>query len=52
VAADPIVSFGVRFSGQIRGVADGRGSIVVVAAAAVVVVAFASSFRHRRVTAK
>jgi cytochrome c-type biogenesis protein len=52
VADDPIVSFGVRFSGQIRGVADGRGSIVVVAAAAVVVVAFASSFRHRRVTAK
>ena len=52
VADDPIVSFGVKFSGQIRNAADGSGFVVVVAAAAVVLVAAASSVRHRRVTAK
>jgi cytochrome c-type biogenesis protein len=52
VADDPIVSFGVKFSGQIRNAADGRGSVVLVAAAAIVVLAVATSVRQRRVTAK
>jgi cytochrome c biogenesis protein CcdA len=46
VADDPIVSFGVRFSGEIRNFADGRGSIVIVAAAAVVALAAASGIRR------
>ena len=36
VADDPIVSFGVRFSGQVRGFADGRGSTLVAIAGAIV----------------
>ena len=46
VADDPIVSFGVRFSGEIRNFADGRGSIVIAAAAAVVALAAASGIRR------
>jgi hypothetical protein len=32
VADDPIVSFGVRFSGQARNFADGNGSLILVVA--------------------
>jgi cytochrome c-type biogenesis protein len=48
VADDPIVSFGVRFSGQVRGFADGRGSTIVAIAAAIVAVALLSSLVQRR----
>ena len=34
VADDPIVSFGVRFSGQARNFADGSGSLILVGAGA------------------
>jgi cytochrome c biogenesis protein CcdA len=49
VADDPIVSFGVRFSGQARNFADGNGSIILIGAAALVAVAvFASLWQRRR----
>jgi cytochrome c biogenesis protein CcdA len=48
VADDPIVSFGIRFSGRVRTFADGRGSAVVAAAAAIVLVAVVVTLRHRR----
>jgi len=48
VADDPIVSFGVRFSGQVRTFADGRGSTVVAAAGFVVLIAVVSALFHRR----
>lgn len=52
VADDPIVSFGVRFSGSVRTFADGQGGLVVVAAAGVVVIAvLASIWRRRRLPA-
>jgi cytochrome c biogenesis protein CcdA len=50
VADDPIVSFGVRFSGQVRSFADGQGAMVVAAAGAVVALALLTGLwqRHRR----
>jgi hypothetical protein len=48
VADDPIVSFGVRFSGDIRSFAEGRGSAFVVLAAAIVALALVASVRQRR----
>ena len=50
VADDPIVSFGVRFSGQVRNFADGEGATLVAAAGAVVALALFSGLwqRHRR----
>jgi len=48
VADDPIVSFGVRFSGQVRGFTDGRGSTIVAIAGAIVALALASSLWRRR----
>ena len=48
VADDPIVSFGVRFSGQVRGFADGRGSTLVAIAGAIVALALVSSLWQRR----
>ena len=48
VADDPIVSFGIHFSGQIRSVADSHSSLVVAAAGAVVLVALLASILHRR----
>src|SRR2546429_5364390 len=48
VADDPIVSFGVRFSGQVRGFADGRGSTLVAIAGALVALALVSNLWHRR----
>jgi hypothetical protein len=48
VADDPIVSFGVRFSGQVRGFADGRGSTLVAIAGAIVALALLSSLWQRR----
>jgi cytochrome c-type biogenesis protein len=51
VADDPIVSFGVRFSGQARNFADGNGSLILVGAGAIVALALLVSLwqRHRRV---
>jgi cytochrome c biogenesis protein CcdA len=48
VADDPIVSFGVRFSGQIRTFADGRGSTIVASAGVIVVTALMLGVLHRR----
>lgn len=48
VADDPIVSFGIRFSGHVRRFADGRGSTLVIAAAAVVAAAIAALLLNRR----
>ena len=48
VADDPIVRFGVRFSGRVRSFADGRGSLVLVTAAAIVALALLASLRQRR----
>jgi cytochrome c-type biogenesis protein len=49
VADDPIVSFGIRFSGQARNFADGRGSTLVAAAGALVLTALAITLlRWRR----
>jgi cytochrome c-type biogenesis protein len=48
VADDPVVSFGVRFSGQVRGFADGRGSTIVAIAAGIVALALVSSLLQRR----
>jgi cytochrome c biogenesis protein CcdA len=49
VADDPIVSFGVRFSGHARNFADGHGSVILVGAGAIVALAlFASLWQRRR----
>jgi hypothetical protein len=48
VADDPIVSFGVRFSGRLRRLADGSGSAVIGAAAAIVLLAAVGGFWQRR----
>ena len=49
VADDPIVSFGVRFSGQARNFADGNGSLILIGAALIVALAlFASLWQRRR----
>lgn len=49
VADDPIVSFGVRFSGQARNFADGNGPLLLISAAVIVAVAvFASLWQRRR----
>jgi cytochrome c-type biogenesis protein len=48
VADDPIVSFGVRFSGQVRGFADGHGFVIVAVAAAIVVLAAVTAVGQRR----
>jgi hypothetical protein len=52
VADDPIVSFAVRFSGDIRNVADGRGYLVIAVAGAIVAAAAASGIRQHRRRAK
>jgi hypothetical protein len=49
IADDPIVSFGVRFSGQARNFADGNGSLILAGASAIVALAlFASLWQRRR----
>jgi cytochrome c biogenesis protein CcdA len=48
VADDPIVSFGVRFSGQARDFADGNGSLILIGAAAIVALALLASLWQRR----
>jgi cytochrome c-type biogenesis protein len=48
VADDPIVSFGVRFSGQARSFADGNGSLILIGAGAIVAVALLASLWQRR----
>jgi cytochrome c-type biogenesis protein len=48
VANDPVVSFGVRFSGRVRNFADGHGFIILAAAAAIVVLAGVGALRQRR----
>jgi hypothetical protein len=48
VADDPVVSFGVRFSGEVRSFADGRGSTLVAIAAAIVALALLGSLWERR----
>lgn len=48
IADDPIVSFGVRFSGQIDRAAHGRGSLLVAAAGAIVALALVSALVRRR----
>jgi cytochrome c biogenesis protein CcdA len=49
VADDPVVRFGVTFSGKIRTFADGRGKAVIAVAGAVVVAALLSTLRHAKV---
>ena len=49
VADDPVVSFGVRFSGDARNFADGNGSLILIGAGVIVGVAgFASVWQRRR----
>ena len=48
VADDPVVSFAIRFTGQVRVFADGRGSTVVAVAAGIVAVALLAAVLHRR----
>jgi len=49
VADDPIVSFGVRFSGHARNFADGKGSLILIGAAVIVGLAvFVSLWQRRR----
>ena len=48
VADDPVVSFAIRFSGRVRTLADGRGSILVAGAGAVVAVALVITLLHWR----
>lgn len=48
VADDPIVRFGVRFSGQVRSFADGEGATIVAAAGAVVALALLSGLWQRQ----
>ena len=49
VADDPIVSFGVRFSGDVRTFANGHASTIVAAAAGLVVLALLGSIWRSRV---
>ncbi len=48
VANDPIVQFGVRFSGQVRSFAEGRGSLIIAVGGAIVVLALLASLWQRR----
>ena len=48
VADDPVVRFGVRFSGQVRSFADGRGSLILGGAGAIVALALLGSLWQRR----
>ena len=48
VADDPIVSFGVRFSGQARNFADGHGSLILVGAGAIVALALLTGLWQQR----
>ena len=48
VADDPIVSFGVRFSGQARNLADGNGSLILAGAGAIVALALLAGLWQRR----
>jgi len=48
VADDPIVSFGVRFSGHARNFADGNGSLILVGAGAIVALASLAGLWQRR----
>ena len=48
VADDPIVSFGVRFSGQARNFADLNGSLILVVAGAIVALALLAGLWQRR----
>ena len=48
VADDPVVSFGVRFSGQARNFAGGHGSLILVGAGAIVALALLASLWQRR----
>ncbi|NUR75982.1 MAG: cytochrome c biogenesis protein CcdA [Thermoleophilia bacterium] len=48
VADDPVVSFAIRFSGRVRTLADGRGSILVAGAGAVVAAALVITLLHWR----
>jgi cytochrome c-type biogenesis protein len=55
VADDPVVSFGVRFSGQARNFADGHGSLLLIGAGAIVAVAVFGGLvqrRHRAVSTR
>src|SRR5438445_12029627 len=47
VADDPIVSFGVRFSGQARNFADGNGELILIGAGAIVALALCASLWQR-----
>ena len=47
VADDPLVSFGIRFSGDVRRLAEGRGVLMIVAAGLVVTLAILSAIRSR-----
>jgi cytochrome c-type biogenesis protein len=47
VADDPIVSFGVRFSGRARNFADGHGAFVLAVALAIVVLAVGAGLWQR-----
>ena len=47
VADDPLVSFGVRFSGDVRRVAEGRGVLMIAAAGLIVALAILSALRGR-----
>jgi len=48
VADDPIVSFGVRFSGHARNFADGNGSLILVGAGTIVALALLAGLWQRR----
>ena len=48
VADDPIVSFGVRFSGQARHFADGNGALILAGAGAIVALALLATLWQRR----
>ena len=48
VADAPIVSFGVRFSGEVRNFADGNGSLILAGAGAIVAVALLAGLWQRR----
>jgi cytochrome c-type biogenesis protein len=52
VADDPIVSFGVRFSGQAHNFADGHGSLILACAGAIVALALLAGLwrRHRSIS--
>jgi cytochrome c-type biogenesis protein len=48
VADDPIVSLGVRFSGDVRNFADGKGGLILAGAGAIVAVALLAGLWQRR----